>query len=58
MVEFEKNIDELLPYSRAQYRAYFNEDDDTFDRNVVWYAVSLQQGEIRNKNYIRLQNRL
>jgi hypothetical protein len=49
MVKFEKNISQLLPYNREEYMAYFDEDDDTFDGNIIWHAVSLQQAEIKNE---------
>ena len=49
MIQFTKDIASQLPYDRKQYRAYFDEDDNTFDRNTSWHAVSLQQEEIRDE---------
>ncbi|MBL0745468.1 hypothetical protein [Chryseolinea lacunae] len=49
MVRCEKNTSEWLPYDRLQYRAYFDEDDNTFNRNVLWHAVSLQQADVKNE---------
>ncbi|WP_158800274.1 hypothetical protein [Pedobacter sp. L105] len=39
MIEFKKNVKELLPYDREQYIESF---DDDFDSSIKWYGVSFQ----------------
>jgi hypothetical protein len=48
MIGFEKHVSPALPYDRHSYLSYFDEDDDTVDRNIIWHAFSLQLAEIRN----------
>ncbi|MDJ1495243.1 hypothetical protein QNI19_20050 [Cytophagaceae bacterium DM2B3-1] len=58
MIKFEKNISQLLPYNRANYIAYFNDEDDTFDRNVIWYGVSLQQADIKDQKLYQVSEQI
>ena len=56
MVVFRKDVSQRLPYDRDKYMAYFDEDNDTFDRNVIWHGVSLQQTEIRNESLYQVSD--
>lgn len=58
MVKFEKNISQLLPYNRDEYMAYFDEDDGTFDKNIIWHAVSLQQFEIKDEKLYQVSEQI
>lgn len=39
MIEFKKNVEEVLPYNRQHYIDFF---DDEADSSVKWYGVSFQ----------------
>jgi hypothetical protein len=54
MIKFERNINQLLPYNRGEYISYFDEDDVNFNRNVIWYGVSLQQEDIKDEKLYKV----
>ena len=58
MVKFKKNISLLLPYNRDEYMAYFDEDGGTFDKNIIWHAVSLQQVEIKDEKLYHVSEQI
>ncbi|MDJ1486145.1 hypothetical protein QNI16_37025 [Cytophagaceae bacterium YF14B1] len=58
MITFEKNISQQLPYNRENYIAYFNDQNDDLDRNVIWYGVSLQQADIKDQKLYQVSEQI